>query len=71
MAAFDQAIALESANPATHLNRGCVLHTLGRFGDAVNAYNQALIFAPDDGAAHGNKGIACGRSRYSALAMIT
>ena len=47
MAAHDQAIRLDPGNAMAHGNRGAALHSLGRYQEALDAYNQAIRLDPE------------------------
>jgi tetratricopeptide (TPR) repeat protein len=44
----DQAVALDSGDPANFINRGAVMRELGRNNDAILDYRKALSLKPDD-----------------------
>jgi tetratricopeptide (TPR) repeat protein len=54
LADFDAALAL--GHPNAHYNRGNALFELGRYADAVMAFDRALILAPDNPQAWSNRG---------------
>jgi tetratricopeptide (TPR) repeat protein len=56
LAAFDQAIALDSAYCAAWSNRGNALCGLGRYADALAAYDKAVALNPQYHQAWFNRG---------------
>lgn len=51
---IDRSIALAPESAHFHVNRGNVLHSLGRVDEAIAAYQIAIARAPEDVSAHGN-----------------
>jgi predicted O-linked N-acetylglucosamine transferase (SPINDLY family) len=51
-----RAIAVNSSNPAFHFNLGSALQQLGRFDEALTAYNNGLALRPDAAEAFNNRG---------------
>jgi tetratricopeptide (TPR) repeat protein len=53
-----EALALDPSDTITRSNRGIVLYSLGRFEDALAAYDQALAVNPSGANTHNNRGEA-------------
>lgn len=55
---FDKAIAVNSANPMVHYNRGNALCELKRYSEAVESFDRTLRHRPEFPEAHFNRGRA-------------
>ena len=55
---MDKAIAIDSANPGFHSNRGLALYELGKMGEAVESFKKAIAIDPGFAQAHNNQGLA-------------
>ncbi|MFI5317401.1 MAG: tetratricopeptide repeat protein [Myxococcota bacterium] len=63
---FERAAQLQPSAPEDWANLGRARFMQGEFEAAVTAYGRAVALAPDDGAQHGNLGLALARlSRWS------
>lgn len=64
--AFEQAIHLNPRDAAFHDNKGSALYSLGRYREALAAYEQALLLDPHRVSAQRGRSLALrrlGRSR--------
>ena len=67
---FDQALAIDARDAATHYNRGLTLQGLGRADDALASYKSALAIQPDFAAAHYNSGVVlCNQRQHLGAAL--
>ena len=57
LAAYEQAICLDSNNAYAYINKGIILRNLNRYEEAFDAYEQATYLDPNNAAAYNNKGI--------------
>lgn len=55
---YSQAVALDPVNPLTRISLGGVYYSLGRFDEAIRAFELAVIAKPDYANAHYNLAIA-------------
>lgn len=55
---MDKAIAIDSANPGFHSNRGLALYKLGEMDAAVESFKKAIESDPGFAQAHNNQGLA-------------
>src|SRR6266567_1396800 len=57
LAAYEQAIRLDSNNAYAYINKGIILRNLNRYEEAFDAYEQATYLDPNNAVAYNNKGI--------------
>jgi tetratricopeptide (TPR) repeat protein len=55
---MDKAIAIDSANPGFHSNRGLALYELGDMDGAIESFKKAIQSDPGFAQAHNNQGLA-------------
>ena len=62
----DNAVLANPASYAAHCIRGCILHGLNRFEDALEAHNTSILLKPNNAQAHSGLAIVLEKlGRYS------